>query len=51
VFTTMLGERAHAIEEGLDLLLSRDEFAIHMVDVLEALLVAPSHLSNGGEAS
>ena len=45
VFTTMLGERAHAIEEGLDLLLSRDEFAIHMVDLLEALLTAPSRLA------
>ncbi len=44
VFTTMLGERAHAIEEGLDLLLSRDEFAVHMIDVLEALLVAPSRV-------
>jgi AcrR family transcriptional regulator len=44
VFTTMLGERAHAIEEGLDLLLNRDEFAGHMVDLLEALLTAPSHL-------
>lgn len=44
VFTTMLGERAHAIEEGLDLLLNRDEFAGHMIDLLEALLTAPSHL-------
>lgn len=49
VFTTMLGERAHAIEEGLDLLLSRDEFAIHMVDLLEALLTAPSRLALGTE--
>lgn len=44
MFTTMLGERAHAIEEDLDLLLGRDEFAVHMVDMLEALLVAPSGL-------
>lgn len=44
VFTTMLGERAHAIEEGLDLLLGRHEFATHMVDVLAGMLVAPSHL-------
>ncbi|MGH9227250.1 MAG: TetR/AcrR family transcriptional regulator [Acidimicrobiales bacterium] len=44
VFTTMLGERAHAVEEGGDLLLTSDEFAVHMVDTLEALLVAPSHV-------
>ena len=49
VFTTMLGERAHAIEEGLDLLLSREEFTIHMVDLLEALLTAPSRLALGTE--
>jgi AcrR family transcriptional regulator len=42
VFTTMLGERAHALEEGADLLMSGDEFAVHMIDTLEALLVAPS---------
>jgi AcrR family transcriptional regulator len=45
VFTTMLGERAHAIEQDPDLLLTRDEFTDHMVDVLEAILVAPSSLS------
>ena len=44
VFTTMLGERAHAIEEGNDLLLTRDEFVVHMIDELEALLIAPSRL-------
>jgi AcrR family transcriptional regulator len=47
LFTTLLGERAHAIEEGLDLLLSREEFVVHMVDVLEALLVAPSRVPEG----
>ena len=45
VFTTMLGERAHAIEEGIDPLLSPDQFATYMVDVLEALLVGPSRLT------
>jgi AcrR family transcriptional regulator len=45
VFTTMLGERSHAIEQGPDHLLTRDEFTVHMIDVLEALLVAPSSLS------
>lgn len=44
VFTTMLGERAHAIEEDLVLLLNREEFTTHMVDVLTALLEAPTHL-------
>jgi AcrR family transcriptional regulator len=47
LFTTMLGERAHALEEGADMHLSRDEFAVHMVDELEALLVAPSRLTKG----
>jgi TetR/AcrR family transcriptional regulator, regulator of cefoperazone and chloramphenicol sensitivity len=42
VFTTMLGERAHALEEGARLLIAGEEFAVHMIDVLEALLVAPS---------
>jgi AcrR family transcriptional regulator len=44
VFTTMLGERANAIEEGGELLLTGDEFAVHLVDMLEALLAAPSGL-------
>lgn len=44
VFTTMLGERAHALEEGGDLLMSGDEFAVHMVDTLEAMLVAHSSI-------
>lgn len=47
VFTTMLGERAHDIEQELDPLLSRDQFASHMIDVLSALLIAPSRLSVG----
>lgn len=42
VFATMLGERAHALQEGGDLLMSGDEFAVHMIDVLEAMLIAPS---------
>lgn len=44
VFTTMLGERAHALEEGARLLMGSEEFAVHMIDVLEALLVAPSSI-------
>lgn len=44
VFTTLIGERANAVEEGGELLLTSDEFAVHMVDTLEALLVAPSGL-------
>lgn len=45
VFTTMLGERAHVIEQDSNPLLNNDEFASHMIDVLGALLIAPSHLS------
>lgn len=50
VFTTMLGERAHALEEGADLLMSGDEFAVHMIDTLEALLVAPSNVPKRKQA-
>lgn len=48
VFTTMVGERAHALEEeeGSELLLTSEEFTVHMVDTLEALLVAPSRLAS-----
>jgi hypothetical protein len=45
VFTTLLGERAHHIEEGGDLLLTDEQFAVHLVDTLEALLVAPSNVA------
>lgn len=44
VFTTMIGERANAMEEETELLLDSEEFTVHMVDTLEALLVAPSGL-------
>ncbi len=47
VLTTLLGERAHHVEEGGDdLLLGREGFATHLVDVLEALLVAPTNVTN-----
>jgi len=42
VFTTLLGERAHQVEAGGDLLLTDPEFAVHLVDVLEAVLLAPA---------
>lgn len=44
VYSTMIGERANAIEEGRKLPLTSDEFVVHMVDTLVALLVAPSQL-------
>lgn len=44
MFATLCGERAHQVEEGGDLLLSSGEFAVHLVDTLEAVLVAPSNV-------
>lgn len=46
VFTTLMGERANAVEGGGDLPLTADEFAIHLSDTLEGLLVASSHLAD-----
>jgi hypothetical protein len=42
VFTTLLGERAHQIEAGGELLLSGEQFAAHLVHTLEAVLLAAS---------
>ena len=42
VFSGLLAERAHELESGRAPLLDREQFTAHLVDVLTALVTAPS---------
>jgi AcrR family transcriptional regulator len=48
ILTTLLAERAHVLASGIAPLLDDEQLVMHLVDVLVAVLTAPSTVPTGG---